>query len=59
MARQPGILHALSMSDRAKAIRDTAVFLKSEFEVEGMGDTILKNMVHHLVFRRYKIPAAE
>jgi flavin-dependent dehydrogenase len=58
-ARQPGLLHGLGMADRAKAIRDVAVFLKSEFGVEGMGNTILKNMLHRLVFRRYRIPAAE
>ena len=58
-ANQPGLLHGLSMAEKVRAMRDTAVFLRSEFEVEGMGDTILKNMLHHLIFRRYKIPAAD
>ena len=57
--KQPGLLHGLSMADKARALRDTAAFLRSEFEVEGMGQTILKNMLHRFVFRRYRIPAAE
>ncbi len=59
MAKQPGMLHGLSLADKAKAIRDTADFLRNEFEVQGMGDTVLKNMLHRLVFRRYRIPAAD
>lgn len=58
-AKQPGLLHGLSMADKARALRDTAAFLRGEFEVEGMGETILKNMLHRLLFRRYRIPAAE
>jgi len=58
-AHQPGILHGLSLSDRAKAMRDAAVFIKNEYQVQGMGDAVLKNMLHRLVFGRYKIPAAE
>jgi hypothetical protein len=59
MAKQPGLLDGLSVAEKAKALRDTTTFLRSEFEVQGMGDAILKNMLHRLVFRRYKIPAAE
>jgi flavin-dependent dehydrogenase len=58
-AHQPGILHGLSLSDRAKAMRDAAVFIKNEYEVQGMGNSVLKNMLHRLVFGHYKIPAAE
>ena len=58
-AHQPGILHGLSMVDRAKAIHDAVVFIKNEYEVQGMGEAVLKNMLHRLVFGRYKIPAAE
>jgi flavin-dependent dehydrogenase len=46
-------------ADKAKAIRDAAVFLRTEFRVPGMGDTMLRNVLHRLVFGRYKIPAAE
>jgi flavin-dependent dehydrogenase len=58
-ARQPGLFHGLGLVDRAKAIRDATLFLKSELEVKGMGETILKNMLYRLVFGRYRIPAAE
>jgi flavin-dependent dehydrogenase len=58
-ARQPGLFHGLTAAEKAKAIRDAAVFLKTEFRVPGMGNTILKNMLHRLVFGRYTIPAVE
>jgi hypothetical protein len=58
-AHQPGLLHGLSMVDRAKAARDAIDFIKNEYQVQGMGEAVLKNMLHRLVFGRYKIPAAE
>jgi flavin-dependent dehydrogenase len=58
-AHQPGILHGLSLSDKAKAMRDAVIFIKNEYEVQGMEQTILKNMLHRLAFGRYRIPAAE
>jgi len=58
-AHQPGLLHGLSWSDKAKAMMDAVTFIRNEYEVQGMEQTILKNMLHRLVFRRYKIPAAE
>lgn len=58
-ARQPGLFHGLSPLDKAKAIRDAALFLQSEFRGMGMGEAILKNMLYRLVFGRYKIPAAD
>jgi flavin-dependent dehydrogenase len=58
-AHQPGLLHGLSMVDRAKAVRDAIDFIKNEYQVQGMGEAVLKNMLHRLVFKRYKIPAAE
>lgn len=58
-ARQPGLLDGLGLADKAKAIRDAALFLRSEIEISGMGTTILKNMLRRLVFGRYRIPAAE
>lgn len=58
-ARQPGLFHGLGLLERAKAIRDATLFLKSELEIKGMGDTILKNMLYRLVFGRYRICAAE
>ena len=58
-SRQPGLLHALSPREKAMAIRDAVVFLGSEFRVEGMASAVLKNMLHRLVHRQYKIPGAE
>jgi flavin-dependent dehydrogenase len=58
-AHQPGILHGMSWSDKAKAMRDAVIFIKNEYEVQGMESTILKNMIHRLAFGRYRIPAAE
>ncbi len=58
-ARQPGLLHSLRPVDKAKAIRDAALFPHGAFEIRGMGETILKNILHRLVFRQYRIPAAE
>jgi flavin-dependent dehydrogenase len=58
-AHQPGLLHGLSWRDKAKAMRDAVDFIKNEYEVQGMGNSVLKNMLHRLVFGHYKIPAAE
>ena len=58
-AHQPGLLHGMSWSDKAKAMMDAVTFIRNEYEVQGMEQTILKNMLHRLVFGRYKIPAAE
>ena len=38
---------------------DAVTFIRNEYEVQGMEQTVLKNMLHRLVFGRYKIPAAE
>jgi len=59
-ARQPALFHALSRREKALAARDMLVFARSEFtKVNGMVPTILKNMAHRLVFRDYRIPAAD
>ena len=59
LARQPGLLRGLSMRDKAKALRDAALFLQSEFRIDGFAPTVLKNMLHRLIFREYRIPASE
>jgi len=57
--RQPSFFHGLSRLEKARAVRDALVFLKSEFsQVDGMASTTFKNMLHRMVFRRYNIPAA-
>jgi flavin-dependent dehydrogenase len=58
-SRQPGLLHALSPRQKALAIRDTVVFLGSEFRVAGMGAAVVRNTLQRLFLGRYRIPAAE
>jgi flavin-dependent dehydrogenase len=57
-SRQPSFFHGLSTLEKARAVRDTLVFLRSEFRVRGMAAAVLKNVLHRLVFGRYHIPAA-
>ena len=57
--RQPPFFHGLSRLDKARALRDAAVFLGREFRrVDGMVPAMMKNTLHRLVFGRYDIPAA-
>jgi len=58
-SHQPGFFHGLSTVDRAKALRDALLFLKSEFKIQGMTPVLLRNMLYRLIFRRYDIPAAQ
>ncbi len=57
-SRQPKFFHGLSRRDKARAIRDALVFLKSEFgKVDGIGSIVLSNVIHRLVHGKYDIPA--
>jgi len=58
MSRQPRFFHGLSTVDKAKAIRDALVFIRSEFKIRGMAPVIMRNALHRLFFGRYDIPAA-
>lgn len=58
-SRQPSLLHALPGRQKALAIRDTLLFLRGEFKVEGMASAVLKNMLHRLLRGQYKVPAVD
>ena len=56
---QPGLFHAHGFGDELKALRDALVFVKSEFKIEGMIGTVLKNSARRLLLGGYHIPAVD
>jgi flavin-dependent dehydrogenase len=59
-SRQPSFFHGLSRQQKALAVRDAALFLKTEFSlVDGLLPMMFKNMAQRLFLRRYYIPAVD
>jgi flavin-dependent dehydrogenase len=58
-SRQPGMFHGRGFGDKMKALRDALVFVKSEFQIEGMTRSVLKNSARRLLLGGYHIPAAD
>ncbi len=59
-SRQPPFFHNLSRMQKILALKDFALFLKSEMlSIDGIGSVSVRNMIHRKIFGKYHIPAVD